>query len=238
MKNTGFLLILVGLALLSYSFSMEPYSNEEEFYKLYMAIDREVLGREKSSETFHSLRDTYLTNKYRFMDYGITLASLGLFLCLFFWNGWNRFKAPDRNWKIALIGFGAAFCTTAAYVGDLFTEFFRGSYPHWADSLGIPLSGIPVLGAIFLVWATVNVIGMNGKFIANASISKMVLKKLNIWYTLLSVVTVLIAITFVLEGYFWLFIPSVLWLYFYLAILAGRNAANNTLNTDAASGAG
>ena len=109
MKYAGLLILFFGLSALGYSFSMEPYTNGAEYNEKYMAIDRENIGRTESFEAFYELRDSYLTNKYMLMDYGITFISLGLFLSIILWKGWRKFRSPNKNWKIALIGTVAAF---------------------------------------------------------------------------------------------------------------------------------
>ncbi|HIP47677.1 MAG TPA: hypothetical protein EYG92_01745 [Lutibacter sp.] len=189
-------------------------------------MDRIELGREESFEAFYALREKYLTNRFQYQNYGVTLLSLGIFLMFLTRKGWKNISSPNTNWKIFLLGFSAALLTTVGYIGDLFLEFARGSYPHWADSLGIPLAGVPVSFMIFFGWAAVNMLGMNGKFNAGVSISNMGYHNINWWYAILAFVTTLITSLCIYDGFFWLVLPGVLWLYFYLSIMAGRKAAN------------
>jgi hypothetical protein len=225
MKNIGYYIALFGLLIFAYSFVLDAYTNAEEYNEAYLSIDREALGREASFEAFHKLREKYLTNKFRYQDYGITFISLGLFLIIVGRKGWANISSPSAKWKTLLLGFGAALLTAAGYVGDLFLEFSRGSYPHWADSLGIPLAGMPIMLIILFFWAAFNMIGL-GKYAPSASISNMGIHNINWWYGILSLLTALITLLCIYDGFFWLVFPGLLWLYFYLSVMAGRKAAN------------
>jgi hypothetical protein len=231
MKNIGYCMALLGLLIFAYSFALDAYTDAEAYNEAYLSIDREELGREASFEAFHKLRQEYLTNKFRYQDYGITFVSLGLFLIIVGRKGWSNVSSPNAKWKTVLLGFGAALLTTVGYVGNLFLEFFRGSFPHWADSLGIPLAGLPIMVIIFVSWAAVNMIGL-GKYAPSAPISNMGIRNINWWYGILSLLTALITLLCVCDGFFWLVLPGLLWLYFYLSVMAGRKAANNANPAD------
>ncbi|MFK5895118.1 MAG: hypothetical protein QM504_18040 [Pseudomonadota bacterium] len=179
------------------------------------------------------MRDKYLTNKYRYQDYGVTFIILGVFIAVLMRSGWSGFSAPNAKWKISLLGYSAGILTGAGYIGDLFLESFRGSYPHWADSLGIPLMGVPIITFIFIGWAAIHMLGMSGKFESGVTISNMGLNGLNLWFSFVAVITALIVSLCIYDGFFWFVTPGLLWLYFYLSILAGRKIANKKLNKDA-----
>jgi hypothetical protein len=226
MNKIGYYLTFLGIVLFAYSFTLNAYIDEAAYTEAYHSIDRTKLGRETSFREFYDLRDRFLTNKFRYQDYGATFSSLGLFLIFLVRKGWKNITSPNASWKIVLLGFSAALLTTAGYIGDTFLEFFRGSYPPWADSLGIPLSGVSILFIIFFGWAAINMVGLSGKFSSGASISNIGVRRLNWWYGILAIITSLITLLCVYDGFFWLVLPGLLWLYFYLSIMAGRKAAN------------
>lgn len=233
MRYFGFVIAAVGFALLVLSFSVEIFTDADAYKQAYYSIDRDELGRDASFEKFYALRDQYLTNKYQYQDYGVTFLVVGLFVAFFTRNGWRRITAMDARWKIVLLGFFSAFLTVAGYVGDLFLEFFRGSYPHWADSLGIPLAGLPILILVFFTWAAINMIGLKGRFIAGGSIGGMGFRHLNWWYGFLTIATLLVVAMCIYDGYFWLALPGLFWCYFYLSVAAGRQSANKLLHQTA-----
>lgn len=236
MKRISIVIIILSLLSIGYSFAISAYTNEGEYHEKYMALDWQELGSRNASEKFYALRDQYLSNKYRLQDYGFTFLILGVALLLLFREG-KPVTAPSSNAKIALVGFGAALLTTIGYIGDLFLEFYRGSYPWWADSMGIAIMGVPFLAFIFLGWAAVNLLAMNGKFEAGASISFRQIKGSNYFHLILLVVTALIVCLCMADAYFWMVLPGVVWLYFYASLWAGRYTVNKSMQPSASASA-
>ena len=236
MKKISIAIIILSLLSITYSFFVSAYTDEEEYQQKYMAIDWQELGSRNASDQFYELRDVYLSPKYKFQDYGYTFLILGIAGFVFFRKD-IPFNAPSSNAKVAAIGFGAATLTVGGYIGDLFLEFNRGSYPWWADSLGIPLMGFPVIAIIFLGWAALNLLAMNGQFRAGAPITFKHIKGSNYFYLILIFLTILIVGLCAIDAYFWMVLPGVFWLYFYGSLWAGRYTANKLSQQDAASSA-
>jgi hypothetical protein len=136
--------------------------------------------------------------------------------------GFKKLKTPNRKIWIILLGLSAAILSNIAYVGDLFLEMYRESYPHWADSLAIPLMGVPVLIFVSLLWVGLNLIGLLGNFTLNVPLFTFNAYKSDYYYIAISSITLLLLIFAIVTGYFWQVIPGLLWVYFYLAILLGR----------------
>ena len=231
MKRISIVIIIVSLLSILYSFSMSAYTNEEEYREKYMALDWEELGSRAASDKFYELRNDYLSIKYEFQDYGFTFLILGIATFIFFRNG-LLVNAPSSRSKIALVGFSAVIVTAGAYVGDLFLELNRGAYPWWADSIAIPLTGVPFVALILIVWAALNMLALNGKFKAGATISFKQIKGSNYYFLVLFILTGLIVGLCAIEGYFWMVLPGILWLYFYASLWAGRHAANKPSQQD------
>jgi len=224
--------MIVGTILLCFSFTMKQYTDEAAYQSAYKNIDRTKLGREQSFREFYSLKDKFSTNKHRIQDYGITLFLLGWILYGITRNNWKDIRGPNSKSKLLAIGYGAAVLTVFGYIGDLFLEFWRGSYPHWADSLGIPLSGVPLLSVAVAIIVTPFMLGVIGKFQTNQKIPTYGFKNYQWLYIGASAVTFLLLIICAVGGFFWLIPPIMMWLYFCLSILSGRNAANKSLQTD------
>lgn len=120
-KVLGILLIAVGIGLLGYSFSLEGFTDREEF-------DRKVsklIKLEDRSERFRQLRASYLTPKYALENYGLVAIILGVCIMVVFPENSLRFKTPKRKYVIALVGFLAVMLTVGGYIGDLFLEMQR-----------------------------------------------------------------------------------------------------------------
>jgi len=116
----------------------------------------------------------------------------------------------------------ASVAVVAASVGSLYLDFERGVFPSWADSIAIPLMGMPLLAIVLVLWGGLHCIFMSGNFHTSVPIWCVPFKKWNIWLGLITVVTVIIFILSLLTGFFWYVLPSFLWIYFYASLNAGR----------------
>lgn len=217
MKIASIIIILIGISLIGYSVTLEPYTNKTEYEEKYYALEGE-----NRSEKFYELRETYLTEKYSFENYGMTFLIAGTFLLIFFFKGWNSFKIPKHKTIIGLIGLGAVLVTTFGYVGDLFLEMYRGRYPHWADSMGIPLASVPIIFIILFVWFALNLIGLTNPFKTGGLIRELNFKGISYWYAALLFLTVVFTGVLIFEGDFWWTTAGFLWIYYYLSLLVGR----------------
>ena len=98
------------------------------------------------SELWHRSMSGLRTSKWRLVDGGGGLLLSGLMLAVFFW--WNagkrrnHFLTPKKSlWILAL----ASLCwwmQIPAYHLFFLTEAARNYYPHWADSIAIPIFAI------------------------------------------------------------------------------------------------
>jgi hypothetical protein len=217
MKIISSLIIITGISLLGYSFTFDRYTNEQEYNEQYLS-----LTGPSDSEKFYEIRDKYLTPKFKLQDYGLTFIFSGLILLFL---SFNKGKTPSRKIIIILIGFAAALLSNIAYVGDLFLEMYRESYPHWADSLGIPLMGVPGLLILSFIWVGLNLIGMSEPFKTRVQMIPLKKDNLNKWYVSILLLTILLTFILIIDGYFWQVIPGFLWAYFYSSILFGKREA-------------
>ena len=217
-KSFGIGLIVIGLSLFVVSLTYNRYTNEDEFQdKLIVLYDVE----EDRSEQYYNLREEYLTSKFVLENYSITSIILGSILLYTSLIGINEIKTPKIKLEIVFLGFLASVITSIGDVGDLLLESYRGSSPPWADSLGIPLMSVPVFFIISIVWVMINLIGMKENFKTNVRIFPMKCKHLNIWYSILAIITILLLLYVIILGFFWLVLPGFLWLYFYISLLLG-----------------
>jgi hypothetical protein len=217
----GFIILIIGMALIIISYSYPIYSNEKVYQDKYMQLS----GEEGDSEKFYKLRDEYLTPKYKLENYGITSIIIGFAILTISFIGLNKFKTPNKKIWIVIIGIIAALLTNLADVGDLYLEMHRGSYPHWADSLGIPLMAVPSFIVISLVWVSINLVGIIGNFKTGVTIFPIRLENTNKWYLVILFLTIILTVLSVISGDFWMVFPGILWTYFYLSIILGKSVA-------------
>jgi hypothetical protein len=217
LQITGLIILIIGIVLIIQSISYQRYSNEKEYQDKYM----ELTGDKGDSEKFYKLRDEYLTPKYDLENYGITAILFGIGVLIVSLIGLNRIKTPNKKIWIVIVGIFAALLTNVGYVGDLFLEMYRDSYPHWADSLGIPLMGVPFLLLISLGWVGINLIGIKGDFKTGVSIFPIKFDNLNLWYSIILALTIIFTVWTIIDGYFWQVLSGFLWIYFYSSIMLG-----------------
>lgn len=219
MRLLGAVLIILGLLLYGYSTLLEPYTNKQEYEEKYFS-----LSPENNSEKFFELRDAYLTAKYKLENYGFTSVVVGGFIIFFFYSGWGGFRIPRNKGAIMLIGLFAVIITVMAYMVDLFLEMSRNSYPHWGDSLGIPLAAVPVMFLFLLGWFALNLLGMRGAFKTGALVKELRFASINYWYAIILFLTLFQTLISLYEGDFGSVAAGSLWAYFFLSILVGRRA--------------
>jgi hypothetical protein len=212
--------VLLGICLFGYSLSMKPYTDEDLFEKKYMELSS------GQSKEYFELRDSMLTSKYRIQDTGITFFSIALLFGLFLKLGNHSLKSPRTKSGFVLLAIGLPFLTVAGYVFDLLQGMDRQEFPHWADSLGIPLAGAPIQLIILLVWALLHLFFLKGLEIESQNIA--LSKSHNYWLIFLSVLTFLLLGVCMFYGQYWYALPGILWLYFYLSLAAVRHKKANT----------
>ncbi len=214
MKFSTFLIVL-GIGLLAYAFSIEPYKDRRLFDDLHFALSD---GQDRE---FSKLRSEMLTPKYQLQDYGGTLLALAAGVILVSRKGWRGIKSPSSRLTLFAIGFVAPFLSVGAFIFDLYQGFARCEFPHWADSFGIPLMSVPFNLILLLVWSGAHVVFLR----ANYQPAPLILagsRDANWWLLTLTVITVLFAAFCASFGQYWYAIPAVVWVYFYMSLAAGR----------------
>lgn len=224
-KYIGIIILTIGIGLFAYSMTFDPFTDKDEFYEKMTSI----MGEENNSQKFFELRESYLTPKFELENYGLVFIILGLYTLFLIPKKWQDFKSPKYKGATILIGALAVLLTIGGYVGDLFLEMTRDSYPPWADSLGIPLMSVPGLLLIFSIWFAVNLIGLKKPFRTSVSITEFDLKSTNYWYLTLIVLTTILTLILIYEGDFWWTAAGIMWIYFYLTLMLGRQKEKEKL---------
>lgn len=191
---------------------MKPYTDINLFEKKYMELSP------GQSEEYFELRNSMLTQKYRLQDMGITLFSMAMMVGLIFKLGHNSFKSPRSKLGFILLAIFLPLLSVLAHVFDLIQALDRQEFPHWADSIGIALMGLPIQLVILLVWSLGHLFLLKGVQITACTISLSLLH--SFWLGGLSILTALLITLNAFYGQYWYALPSILWLYFYLSLAA------------------
>jgi hypothetical protein len=207
---------LIGLILTLYSFSLDAYTDINLFNTKYMNLN---IGQSKE---YYELRQSMLTPKYYLQDIGILLILISSLFFLFKKLGKNSIKTPNLKIFFILLALFLPIITTGGFVFDLMQAMSRGEFPHWGDSLSIPLMGVPIIFVILLLWSCIHLIFIYECNIVANEIKFNTLKKLNKWLLFLIAISLLITIDAGILGQYWYAIPGLLWIYYYISLATVR----------------
>lgn len=126
-------------------------------------------------------------------------------------------RLPERRLPVALFGTLAAMATIGAEVGSLFLDMARGEFPWWADSIGIPLSGMPFVFLGLLCWVGFHMWLLPKTIQRNYSGAAVICTKA--WLTAMGVFAATYLAYAACIGDFWSLLPMVMWLGFYFSLL-------------------
>ncbi len=205
---------MIGIIILGYSFLLEPYTNNQEFFAKYMKM-----GPGQSNEYFQ-LREEMLTPKYRLEDTGITLSLISIISLIILKSKKGSLLSPKEKYLVVALAITLPFLTIASYVFDLFIGMSRNEFPRWADSLGIPLMGVPIEFIALLIWSSLHLLFI--KKYKQSPISSAITLKLNPWLIFVSAVTLLLTLIFIFGGQYWYAVIGALWIYYYLSVGVNR----------------
>ena len=202
-------LVLGGAGLFFAGLRMPLYRDADEFGRRSAQ-----LGPGKSSE-YRELRRRFLTPGIAYQDYGLTLAIAGLSLP---WVvGWRDIvrKLPDRKATIFWFGIAAALFTVSTETATLFLDQAREEFPWWADSIIIPLMGMPVVFVALCGWA-------GAHSLMATDVPSVGAKIIGAWVSCLVIFSAAYLGYSIFAGEFWALGHASLWLGFYVAIWRTR----------------
>lgn len=95
------------------------------------------------NDLWYRSMNTLRTNKWSLVDVGDGLLASGLTLGVFFWwvrqKPWRQLLTPKSSLSIVGLAGLSWLMQIPAYGLFFMTELARGYYPHWADSIAIPM---------------------------------------------------------------------------------------------------
>jgi len=205
--------LLIGTGLVLYSSTLSPYVDQERFNREYSSLG---VG---DSREYHQLRAELISPKYRLFDHGMSLILAGAVVSL-----WRRLRwTPDSKAGFVATGLIASGSTAVALVFDLIQGLSRGEFPHWADSIGIPLVGTPIIFALGAAWAAGHLLFLPRAMGAARPIGPGVLRWKNTWLISMSSLTCLLIVFVLVEGQYWFAAPGLIWLYYYVSLVSIRS---------------
>lgn len=217
------LLLLTGIALLSYAYVLPPYTDVALFNERYLALPP------GDTPEYELLWAHMQTPKFSYQDYSGTLitAAIAIFLVVRH-GGWRNVQSP-RSWAALFgIAFVLPFLSTTAYVFNVALGYERGEYPYWADSMGIPVMTAVPLFCILFIWAGLHLLFIERRTYQPAPLRQVFSCKANWWLLLVATLTLLLIVKSVAHGQYWYAVPGALWLYFYLSLAAVHRSTSDS----------
>lgn len=208
------LILLAAIGLLFASSQMPPFATTS-------SGDWSASVPEGDSKAYHEARAKALTPKYWLQDYGFTLAIVAVVVAVLCRK--RGLSAPGSRAGFAVVALAAPLLTAAGLAFDLFQGFERREFPPWADSLGIPLAGVPVITLALLIWSCAHFVFLTGiTKRPNVGLSLAALRGGNKWLLFVAAATALLVAMLVADGAYYMAVPGALWLYYYCSISAVR----------------
>ena len=172
----------------------------------------------EASKKHYPLFEKYKTSKFEIMDIGLSGIVFGIIVIMIgFLGGINIELHPSRR-KVLLM---TLLASLLSIIGDYFNiviAVHRFEYPHWADSVGIPFQGIPLLFLFRITWG-----GLHSLIIRKQNFPKLKLidlsnHKANKWIIFLILVELLLLFLCIIQGGYYYLPSSIIWLSIYLMI--------------------
>ncbi|PKA06491.1 hypothetical protein CH366_18775 [Leptospira harrisiae] len=196
-------LIFVGTRLVYLSLNTKQYIDENKFTEDYSKLNI------NDNEKFLKLKNKYKTNKYQNLDQGITIINLSLLLFISVFQKKALFNLISKIHSL-IIGIFSVLLTVFSEIFVIYRDYKRGEFPHWADSIGIPIFWSILLGLVLFLWIFMNYF-----------LTKM--PKINIWFYSLSVFSFLLSVIYILEGSYLHICAIFFWILFYLSLTIRSN---------------
>lgn len=214
----AFILLLSGVVVLGYAAGIPPYGDEALFMARYMAMSA------GQTQEYWSLRESMLSPKYQLQDYGGTLLVLAAAVFWLARVGVRQLKSPKSRLALFGLAFAAPLSSAGAYVFDLFQGASRGEFPHWADSMGIPLFAVPLILLVLLAWSGLHLLFLRGVY-QPVLLGQAMSRQSNWWLLAEMALIAVFIILAVLAGQYWYAVTGAVWGYFYTSLAASRCAS-------------
>lgn len=215
MKIIAAFLLALGVGLIAYSCVIPPYTDTALFNQRYSALHA------GQSKEFFALRDSMRSPKYKLQDYGISLMALSFGLLALSRKGWRNIKSPRSRAGVTGVAVAAPVVASAGFMLDLMLGSLREEFPHWADSLGIPMMGIQAIFVFTLVWSLAHLIFMRRRY-RSEYLWRALSPRANWWLLANAAIAAALALLFFFSANWWNVMSFAAWTYFYLSLAASR----------------
>ncbi len=215
----GIFLVLIGILLAGYGYTMPKYTNEVAYM---LEVDK--IGIVDSAKHFYTIQSKYLTPKYIYLDYAACFIIAGLLTFIAARLGKAKLRSPKTKFAVVLIGLVAIALSLLAFYTAEWIITYRNLFPPWTEHFMPETKTFKKIAIFFSTWFIVHGLAMRKDFKTEQKFSSLSLDFVMIGL-LSSTIMAGAFVTIALIGGEPLYaIPAILWFYFHLSILAGKQS--------------
>lgn len=202
-----------------YSHSLPVYTNEAAFLAEVAQI-----GDVDTAKHFYIIQDKYITTKYRLLDYSICLFIAGMLSMLVATVGFSNLASPKNKAAILSIGAAAVGLSILAYYGDAVVQITRELTPPWSPSTLPSTETLKKVLYFLLTWLGVHSVVLRKDFHTHRRFSSLTLDYISLGLLSSTIIAGGFALITIVGGQPIYVIPSLLWFYFHVSLLAGKQS--------------
>ncbi len=217
----GFIFIIIGIFLICYSLFLQPFKDMEEFDTRCSALES------GQSNEYFQIYDEMLTPKYRLQDTGITIILFSCLIMLLIKMGQGRLYVLPNRLLVGILGFLVPFISVAGFVFDLHQGCLRKEFPSWADSIAIPMIGMPFWYVFLFLVSAINFFVFSILEYQSRPIPTVVFTKINPFILLEGAVVLIIVLLTAYFGQYWFALPGAIWIYYFLMLGTNQGDIEN-----------
>lgn len=216
----GVLLIIIGVGLALYSHSLPVYLNASHF-----SAEVSAIGDTDAAQHYYIIQDKYSTNKYRLLDYSICIFLLGILRCVVMYVGIKKIKSPRKTITIVITGIMAISFSLASYYADNLVTVARDLSPPWSPH-ELPSYESYKKTFFFLIgWFALHAVVLRKDFYPSRRFSSLSLDYVAIGLLSSTLLAGGFVIITLVGGQPIYALSALLWLYFHLSLLVGKQSS-------------
>jgi len=216
----GIFLIVLGAGMAFYSYSLPVYNDEASFIKGVSQI-----GDIDAAQHFYTIQDQHLTAKYVLLDYSICSFLAGVISIFIAVIGFRNLKSPSNISSLVILGVVALGSSILAYYGDSWLNLSRNLSPPWSplEVLGTDTLKKPLY--FLIAWLVLHCIVLRKDFQLGKRFRDFSLDFIAIGLLSSTLLAGGFTVITIIGGQPIYVVPALLWFYFHLSLLAGKQSA-------------
>lgn len=176
----------------------------------------------RDSSIYFKVRRELLTPKYILIDHGIQAFLIGVLLLFIHYRFNGKLYAVSSHKSTITLAIILPFFTVASFLFDLLQGQARWEFPPWADSIAIPLLGLPITLIILLIVSALVMLFSKRSKTDLLEIREAFHPRINPILAIFLLAVIALTALSVYEGKYWFSVPTLLWAYYIGSVAAQR----------------